>query len=151
LTSTTSKKQSGTNGKKFSVPVVMAVGLGAMAVLLLAVVVAAVMRPSSPTAVVKSFYMAANDGKYSEAVGMLSKNAKDNFKGSLGQITFGGFKGTMDIITKHGSITSIEPVSEAIRGEGATVVVTIHFKDGSKREKDKTSVIWEDGRWRIGQ
>ena len=96
----------------------------------------------------RSFYMAANEGKYSEAEGMLAKDAKNTVDGALGQMG-GGMKGACDKATKFGSITSIEPVSEEIRGEGATVVVNLHFKNGSTREKDKTGLVREGGSWRL--
>jgi hypothetical protein len=105
-------------------------------------------KADSPTAVVKSFYMAANEGKYSEAEGMLAKDAKNALSGPLGQLT-GDWKRICDKITKNGSITSIEPVNEEIRGEGATVVVTIHFKNGTKKKDDETGLIRQDGKWRI--
>jgi len=104
--------------------------------------------PTSPGDVVKDFYMAANAGKYSEAEGMLAKDFKDAVIGPLGQMS-GGWKSICDKKTKNGSITSMEPVEEEIRGEGATVVVTIHFKDGTEKENDKTGLIRQDGKWRI--
>ena len=101
---------------------------------------------ASPTAVVQDFYMAANGGKYSEAEAMLAKETKDAISGLWGQLA-GGLKGICDKNTKNGTITSIDPISEEIRGEGRTVVITIHFKDGSAKEKDKTGLIRRDGKW----
>jgi hypothetical protein len=103
---------------------------------------------NSPSAVVKAFYMAANDGKYSEAEDMLTKEAKDAVNGPLGQMS-GGFKGICDKNTKKGTISSVDVVSEDIRGEGASVTVTIHFKDGSEKKDDKNGLIRRDGKWQV--
>jgi hypothetical protein len=102
----------------------------------------------SPGEVVKAFYLAANEGRYSEAEQMLSEDAQKAIKGDLGQLA-GGFKGICDKNTKEGTITKVEVTKEDIRGEGATVVVKISFKDGSTKDEDKNSLIKEKGSWKL--
>ena len=102
----------------------------------------------SPGEVVKAFYFAANAGKYSEAEQMLSEDARRAMKGDLGQLA-GGFKGICDKNTKDGTIAKVEVEKEDVRGEGATVVVKVVFKDGSTKDEDKNSLIKEKGSWKL--
>jgi len=101
----------------------------------------------SPADVVKAFYMAGNEGKYSEAEKYLSSEALVLMKSELGALV-GGMKGAMDEATKEGTIERIEILEEEIRGEGATVRLILHFRDGMKEEDDE-SLIQERGAWKI--
>jgi hypothetical protein len=121
----------------------MLMGVLAMSVL---VVASGCGKGNSPTNVVTRFYTLANEGKYTEAKTLLSKEAAAAVDGELGQLV-GGFKGICDKNTKNGTITSIDPVSEEIRGEGATVTVTIHYKDGSAKQNDKSGLVRQNGKW----
>jgi hypothetical protein len=102
----------------------------------------------SPGEVVKAFLTAANDGKYSDAKALLSDDATKAIDGELGQLA-GGFKKICDSDTKDGTITQVDIVKEEIRGEGATVIATIHYKDGSKKSEDKNQLILEKGSWKL--
>lgn len=102
----------------------------------------------SPSQVVAAFYKTANDGKYSEIEQYLSVDAHNLFRGTLGTLA-GGMKGICDKTTKNGTITNIEILSEVVRGEGATVIARIHFKDGTVNANDKTELIKEKGEWKI--
>jgi hypothetical protein len=102
----------------------------------------------SPGETVKAFYLAANAGKYSEAEAMLTQEARDFADGPLGQLA-GGFKGVCDSNTKKGTISQVDVVSETIRGEGATVLVTIHFQDGTSKDRARDELILKDRRWQL--
>ena|ERR1039457_6684721 len=102
----------------------------------------------SPGEIVKSFYQAANEGKYSDAEQLLGEDADKAVKGDLGQLA-GGFKHVCDLSTKDGTIVRVDIVKEDIRGEGATVVAKITYKDGSTKNDDKTELIKEKGSWKI--
>jgi len=102
----------------------------------------------TPGDVVKAFYLAANEGKYSEAEQMLSEDAGRAIRGDLGQLA-GGFKKICDQDTKNGTILRVEISKEEIRGEGASVVANIFFKDGSTKDNDKSSLIKEKGSWKL--
>lgn len=102
----------------------------------------------SPSDVVKDLYSAANEGKYSDAEKLFSQETLNAIKGLLGQMG-GGLKGICDENTKNGSITRVEILKEEIRGEGATVIARIYFKDNTTKENDKTSLIKEKGIWKI--
>jgi len=101
----------------------------------------------SPAEVVKAFYMAANEAKYSEAEGYLSSETKELMKSPLVALG-GGLKATVDMATKNGTIERIEITGERIRGEGAMVYFTLYFEDGTQRSKAET-LIHEGGRWKI--
>jgi len=98
----------------------------------------------SPGEVVKAFYAAANEGRYSDAEEMLAEDAKRAIKGELGQLA-GGFKAICDKNTKDGTVDRLEIQKEETRGEGASVVVKIYYKDGSTKDDDKNSLIKENG------
>jgi hypothetical protein len=102
----------------------------------------------SPSETVKAAYMACNEGKYSEAESYFSTDVVNMLHGPMGAAA-GGIKSVCDENTRKGSITKVEILSEEIKGEGATVVATIHFKDGSRKENDKSELLRESGRWKI--
>jgi hypothetical protein len=106
-----------------------------------------VIQDKSPSDVVKAAYMAANDGNYSAAAGYLSKDAREAIESGLG-VLIGGMKGAWDKATRDCTIDRIDILEETIRGEGATVRIKIHFKDGSSK-KDNEKLIREDGRWKM--
>ena len=90
--------------------------------------------------------MAANKGEYSEAEKYLSLETIAAVKG-IGALS-GGTKGIWDKNTRNGTIEKIDILSEEIRGEGATVLIKIHFKDG--KTKDSTEqLIKENGDWKL--
>lgn len=101
----------------------------------------------SPSDTVVAAYMAANEGKYSEAETYLSSEALNALKGELGALA-GGRKRIWDRKTRNGTIQRIEVLREEVRGEGATVYFLIHFEDGST-EEDEESLIKEKGVWKI--
>ena len=101
----------------------------------------------SPSEVVIAAYMAANEGKYSEAEKYLSSEVMNAMKGGIGALA-GGMKGAWDKTTRNGTIEKIEILKEEVRGEGANVFFKIHFKDGKTKDDDEP-LIKEDGRWKI--
>lgn len=103
---------------------------------------------SSPSTVVKDSYMACNAGNYSKAESYLSSDLKNVVSGGMGMMA-GGIKGICDNASHNGTISEVDIRSESIRGEGATVVADIHFKDGSSKAADITQLIKENGDWKI--
>lgn len=101
----------------------------------------------TPSETVIATYMAANEGKYSEAGKYLSSEVINAMKGGLGALV-GGMKGIWDQSTRNGNIERIEILREEIRGEGATVYFRIHFKDGTTKNDDEP-LIKENGVWKI--
>ncbi len=102
----------------------------------------------SPGEVVQAFYMAANEGRYSDAKALLSEDLKKTIDGDLGQL-HGGIKGVCDKGTKNGTVTKVDIVKQDIRGEGATVTAAVFFKDGSKESEQISQLILESGSWKI--
>jgi hypothetical protein len=103
---------------------------------------------ASPSDVVKHEYSACNDGKYSEAESLFSADLQKVLHGELGAAA-GGIKKECENATHRGTLTQVEIVSETIKGEGATVIANIHFKDGSQKKNDENSLIKENGSWKL--
>ena len=102
---------------------------------------------SDPPDVIRAFYDAANQGKYEQAKQYLSQEGIRNVEGPLGARA-GGFKGIMDRYTGNGTLTQVDVSEVDVRGEGASLRVTKHFRDGSTRELP-IEFIKEDGKWKI--
>ena len=102
----------------------------------------------SPGEVVKASYMAANEGRYSDMKDLFSADGKKLLDSDMAQLA-GGLKGICDKETKNGTISKVEIVSENIRGEGASVIVNIFYKDGSKKTNDSNGLILENGSWKL--
>ena len=92
--------------------------------------------------------MYCNDGQYSKVDDLLSADSKKLMHGDLGAMV-GGLKGACENASHNGMITSVDVKSEAVRGEGATVIVDIHFKDNTTKQDDRTDLILESGSWKI--
>jgi hypothetical protein len=103
---------------------------------------------ASPSTVVKTFYMSCNAGEYSKAEDTLATDTKKLIHGDLGGL-IGAMKGFCDKESRQGTITNIDIKSENIRGEGATVISDIHFKDKGTKSDDKSELIKENGAWKI--
>ena len=101
----------------------------------------------TPSSVVKDFFGLANEGKYTESEKLLSTEFSGVVKGVIGQMG-GGVKGLCDKATRNGTLNKIEIESEQVRGEGATVIAKLYFKDDSTKD-DKTSLRKENGKWKI--
>lgn len=99
---------------------------------------------SGPSATVKALNNAMNTAKYSEMEKYLSKGVLDMSK----QAGDGAMKQMADGMTRNGTQTKFEVLSEEIRGEGATVKIRATFKDGSVDDAD-VSLVKEDGKWKM--
>jgi len=62
----------------------------------------------SPSDTVVAAYMAANEGKYSEAETYLSSEVLNAMKGGLGALAGARMKGVWDDMTRNGTIKRIE-------------------------------------------
>lgn len=118
--------------------------------LLLAIVatVAAGCAGELPADVAKAFYRAGNEGNYAKAESYLAAEARMAFEMVP---MMGRFDNAMDAVTRGGTITRIE-VEEGVEYAGAfaTVMVTLHYADGSQ-ESDVLQLVKQDGKWRISQ
>jgi hypothetical protein len=107
----------------------------------------AALAAAGPGDVVKTAYMAANAGQYSELEKYLSSEALNAMTGPLGAKA-GGVKGIWDKETRNGAIDKVEVLGEDIRGEGGRVHIRVTFKDGKSKE-DRVPMIQEKGEWRM--
>ena len=104
----------------------------------------------SPSAVIRKLYMACNAGEYSKVDDLLSTDLKKMVHEGLG-VAAGGIKGICDENSRNGTITSIDVKTETIRGEGATVIIDIHFKDNSVKSNDDNQLVKENGAWKVSK
>ncbi len=100
----------------------------------------------TPGETVQAFYLALNEGKYSEAKAMLSEEALEALKASS-EKTEGGLKELANAATKNGTISAVELAGEDIQGEKATVIVHLRFKDGTAEENTKNGLRKVNGAW----
>lgn len=105
---------------------------------------------STPSSVVKDSYIACNAGEYSKAKSYFTKDVQNLLDGTIGTAA-GGIKRACDEGSHNGNISKVDITSEKIRGEGATVIADIHFKDGTTNKGDVTQLIKENGVWKISQ
>jgi hypothetical protein len=98
----------------------------------------------SPSAALKKLYMVCKAGEYSKVDELLSSDLR---KAELGV----GTKYFCDDVTRNGTITSIDVKSENIRGEGATVVFDIHFKNGALQSNGDGQLVKENGAWKVSK
>ena len=102
---------------------------------------------TGPSDVVKTLYASCNAGDYSKAESTLSSDSQRLLHGDLGAMA-GGVKGVCDKMSRNGTIASVEVTNEVIRGQGADVTSTLHFKDGSSTS-DHEPMVREGGNWKI--
>jgi hypothetical protein len=103
---------------------------------------------TSPSDVVKNAYAACNRGEYSKAEDLFSSDLKKAIHSDMG-VAIGGIKRMCDTNTKGGTLTGVDVKSETIRGEGATVIADLHYKDGRTKQGDKNELIKENGAWKL--
>lgn len=101
---------------------------------------------SSPTEVVKAFYTACNDGQYSKAEKLATKESIDYLKATFALA--GSLKGYCDQITEEGTLVRLEITGEKVRGEGARVTYNFLFK-GGRKEPGEESLVKTDAGWRL--
>jgi len=95
-----------------------------------------------PPEVVKAFFAAANDGRYSDAEHYLTSSAKALI------VLAGGIKKAADEETHDGKLDRVEILKVETRGQGAKVHYRLHYKDGQTKDDDDNLIV-EDGEWRI--
>jgi hypothetical protein len=126
------------NRKVLLLMVLMTAGFGA----------AGLLAADSPAAVVRAVYMNCNAGQYSKVERLLSADLQKLLHSQVGVIN-GGVKGLCDENTHHGTMTALEIVSEDVKGEGAKVLVNIHFKNGKTTQREGNWLILENGSWKV--
>jgi major membrane immunogen (membrane-anchored lipoprotein) len=111
-------------------------------ILILAVAVVTGACSKSPSDVVVAAYMAANDGKYSEANSYVDPEILSQVGGDA------AMKQLWDLRTEGGTIQRIEILREEVRGETAKVYFRIHLKDGSTEERNR-ELLKKNGKWKM--
>lgn len=105
--------------------------------------------PSEASEVVKAAYMAANEGKYSEAD---KYSAFGDMIKEMTKVFGGSTKETWDETTRNGTIERIEILKEKIEkesmGTAVRVYFRLYFKDGQTKDDDNLLIKDEDG-WKI--
>ena len=101
---------------------------------------------SKPSDVVKAFYAACNDGLYSKAEKLATKESLDYLKATFALA--GALKGYCDDVTEEGTLERIDVTAESVRGEGATVAFVFRFKGGKSEQGNESLVRTAEG-WRI--
>lgn len=101
---------------------------------------------SKPSDVVKAFYSACNDGLYSKAEKLATKESLDYLKATFAMA--GALKGYCDDVTEEGTLQRLDVTEERVRGEGATVAFVFRFKGGKTEQGNESLVKTADG-WRI--
>lgn len=116
--------------------------------LLLAAVLAAtpIHAQSTPAEVVNAFYAACNDGLYSKAEKLTTKESLDYIQSTFAML--GGLKGYCDSITEEGTLVRVEITEERVRGEGARLATKFHFKGGNT-ETGEEALIKTPAGWRL--
>jgi hypothetical protein len=99
----------------------------------------------TPSMVVKAFYQACNDGQYSKAEKLVTRDSLDRIA-SLG--IAGGLRAFCGDLTEKGTLRKIEPLGERVRGEGAVVRVRFVYQNGTQDE-GREALIRRNGTWKI--
>jgi hypothetical protein len=105
----------------------------------------------TPSQAVKAFYMAANEGRYSEANGYISSDVRellDSFSTLMEVDTYEFKKYFWVVLTRNGTVKEIEILKEDVRGEYALVDWIIHFENGETEEMIEM-MVKEDGQWKL--
>ena len=96
----------------------------------------------SPSRVLVSAIMIANAGHYSAADACV---LPESMNASYSKV---GSQWIWDGITKQGTVKNITVLNEQIRGEGATVRVSIAYQDGASSQVEET-FRKVDGKWKL--
>jgi hypothetical protein len=103
-------------------------------------------RQLSPSDVVKAFYTACNEAKYTDAEALITPESIQVLKSTFGLA--GGLKGYCDGATENGTLQSVEIVSQQLRGEGADIRLILHRKSGNDQDIHET-LIRSGNVWKI--
>ena len=105
---------------------------------------------NEPKAVAIDFEKALIEGKTKKLVSMLylteqeKKDYGELIEGKLLQMT----AMVKQQVEKNGGLKEIEFVEEQIKDDRATVVLKLHFKDGSNKN-ERVSLVKADGKWKV--
>lgn len=109
-------------------------------------------NPSSKqhSKMVRTFFMLANEAKYSKAREYLSQDVIKLLESSVALGRGAGIKGYLDDITKHGTIATFDVLKENTRGESGEVFFSITYKDEPEvHYEGRQGLIKEAGIWKI--
>jgi hypothetical protein len=100
---------------------------------------------NTPEGVVKAYYTACNEGKYSESASYLTSELLQVIKSPMG-VAKDLLRVHCDSQTKNGTMDRIDNIKAEVRGEGAEVTFTLIYKDGSSKD-DSESLFKQAGVW----
>lgn len=102
----------------------------------------------TPDKVLLKFYQYINEGEYSKANELNSKDAKQFYEGGS-MVYAGGFNKWANEESKSGKIKEVKVVDSQVRGEGATLRYKVIYTDAAVKVGE-TLLTKEDGSWRMG-
>jgi len=103
---------------------------------------------NSPASTVKKYFDECNQGEYSKVEELYTTDAQKTLHGE--RITLmGGLRKICAVDTRDGTFASVDIKTVTVKGEGATVIADVHFKDGSTKQNDSTQLIKENSSWKI--
>jgi hypothetical protein len=105
-------------------------------------------RFKRPSTVVHSVYMDCNNGEYPKARHLFVERMRTKSDGAL-ETNGQGIRQVCDRLTNSGTIADIDIREETVRGDHAVVVADVHFDSGATRYGERTSLVREDGTWKI--
>jgi len=100
---------------------------------------------TTPTEIVKAFYKACNDGEYSRAEKLVTKDSLERMA-SMGLA--GSLSAYCDDLTEKGTLKAVDILGEKVRGEGAVVKFKFRYEDG-KTDDGREQLIKRSGVWKI--
>lgn len=100
---------------------------------------------TTPAEIVKAFYKACNDGEYSKAEKLVTKDSLERLAG-VG--IAGSLSAYCDDLTEKGTLKKLDVLSEKLRGEGAVVRFKFAYENGSADE-GREALIKRGGVWKI--
>lgn len=100
---------------------------------------------TTPAEIVKAFYKACNDGEYSKAEKLVTKDSLERLAG-VG--IAGSLSAYCDDLTEKGTLKKLDVLSEKLRGEGAVVRFKFAYENGSTDE-GREALIKRGGVWKI--
>lgn len=99
----------------------------------------------TPTAIVKAFYKACNNGEYSKAERLVTKDSLERLA-DVGLAD--SLSGYCEDLTERGTLKKIDVLSEKVRRESAVVRFKFLYQNGSDDE-GREVLIKRGGVWKI--
>ena len=104
---------------------------------------------TTPAEIVKAFYKACNDGEYSKAEKLVTKDSLERLAG-VG--IAGSLSAYCDDLTEKGTLKKLDVLSEKLRGELISLQVRAAFKfayENGSADEGREALIKRGGVWKI--